>query len=66
MQSRNSPFFFLMKSIGAPWGEFEGLMKLLLRFSSMKTRRASNSIGDREYMHPGGGEVPSSNLIFRS
>jgi len=46
--SRREPSFFRMKRTGAPWGEREGRMNPVVRFSSMNLRRAASSSWDKE------------------
>jgi len=47
-QSRREPSFFRMKRTGAPWGDREGRMNPVARFSSMNLRRAASSSWDNE------------------
>src|SRR6266700_462886 len=66
MQRWRELSFLRTKSMGAAWAEEDGRMKPNAKCSSKNVRRASSSIGDREYRVPNGGCLPSSSSIFRS
>src|SRR6266581_869765 len=65
-QRRREPSFLWTKSTGAAWAEEDGWMKPNAKCLSKNVRRASSSIGDREYRVPNRGCLPSSSSIFRS
>ena len=49
---RRLPFFFRIKSVVAPAGNVEGLMKPLLRLALMEVLSVSSSISFRLYIGP--------------
>jgi len=50
MQSRREPSFFQIKRTGAPWGERDGQINPVARFSSMNLHRVASSSWDKEYI----------------
>src|SRR5258708_11664643 len=59
------PSFFLMNSTGEPHGDLLGQMNPFLVFSSKKSLSAVSSGGNRGWISPWKGFVPSSRLILR-
>src|SRR5882724_5459564 len=47
-QSRSEPYFLWIMRTGAPWGECEGWINPVARFSLMNLHRATSSSWDKE------------------